>query len=254
MPTYPEFTGKTAIVTGASTGIGRATAHQFAANGANVVVADRNDTDGATLVNEITDDGGAAVFVQTDVSNEAAVQAMVNTALERFGGLHFAYNNAGITGKLGSTHELTLDNWQRVIATNLSGVWLCMKHEIAAMLQGEGGAIVNASSVLGVVGTAGFAPYVAAKHGVMGLTKTAAQEYARHNIRVNAVNPGWIQTQMTTEGELPRERIEKLVKRTPAGRWGQPDEVAAAVLWLCSGAAQFVTGTSLVLDGGMTSM
>jgi NAD(P)-dependent dehydrogenase (short-subunit alcohol dehydrogenase family) len=254
MPTYPEFNDKTIIITGGSTGIGRATATQFAAEGANVVIADVNATDGDTLVRTITDAGGTAVFVQTDVSDPDAVQHMVKFTVERFGRLDIAFNNAGISGPVGGTHEIALDDWQQVLDINLTGVWLCMKYELPALLHAGGGAIVNTSSVLGMVGTEGFAPYVAAKHGVMGLTKSAAQEYARHNIRVNCINPGWIETAMTSAGLLPKEKLDKLVRRTPVRRWGQAEEVAAAVLWLCSDAASLVTAASLAIDGGLTSM
>lgn len=254
MAIYPEFEGKTVIVTGGSTGIGRATALEFAANGAQIVIADVNADAGTALVDGILSDGGTALFVHTDVSDEAAVNALVQTTVDHFGKLDFAFNNAGISGEITGTHETALTAWQRIIDINLTGVWLCMRAELQAMLQTGGGAIVNTSSVLGIVGTLGLGPYVAAKHGVMGITKVAAQEYARQNIRVNCINPGWVQTNMTSAIGVPTERLERLVKGAPAGRWGQPKDIAGAVLWLCSDAAAFVTASAFVLDGGLTSI
>lgn len=249
--------GKVAVVTGAAAGIGRATAIAFAQAGARVVVADVNEAGGEETVRLIQEAGGDAVFVKTDVTQDADVARMVQTAVDRYGGLHFAFNNAGIEGELAATADYSESGWQRVIDINLTGVWRCMKHELPVMVKGGGGAIVNNASILGLVGFANAPAYTAAKHGVVGLTKAAAQEYAPHGIRINAVCPGFIETPMVMERGVQaaanREMYEQLASLHPLGRLGKPEEIAAAVLWLCSDGASFVTGYPLSVDGGYVS-
>ena len=242
--------GKVALVTGGGSGIGRDTALAFAHQGARVVVADRNAEAGEHTARLIVDTGGEATFVQCDVSKSAEVQAMVSRALDLYGRLDCAHNNAGISTARGPTAEYAEDTWDEVIATNLTGVWLCMKYEIKQMLAQGSGAIVNTASIAGLVGIAGNAGYVASKHGVVGLTRAAAIEYAKDGIRVNAVCPGYIQTPLIavlTEDPAGRAAIEA---RHPMGRLGLPGEIAQAVVWLASDAASFVTGHSLTVDGG----
>jgi len=237
-----------AIVTGASTGIGAATAHRFAEEGTAVVVADVNVADGEATVAEIDDAGGEATFVETDVSDPDDVAAMVETAVETYGGLDFAVNNAGIEGENAATGDQPLDNWEQVIDVNLKGVFLGMQAEIEAMLEDGGGAIVNMSSIAGQVGFPNRSPYVASKHGVIGLTKTAAVEYSEAGVRVNAICPGVIETPMVEATD--QDMIEQTIAATPIGRLGEPPEIGDAAVWLCSEEASFVTGESLVVDGG----
>lgn len=249
-----ELTGKVAIVTGASAGIGRATALALAEEGAAVVAADVDDTRGERVAAEITDKGGRARFVHADVSVDTQVAAMVREAVDAFGGLDLAFNNAGIEGAAAPTHECTPENWQRTIAINLTGVWSCMRHEIPRMLERGGGSIVNCSSVAGLVGFGTIPAYVASKHGVVGLTKTAALEYAEVGIRVNAVCPGVIDTEMVerfTGGEEEAEAA--MIATEPVGRMGRPEEVADAVVWLCSDRSSFTTGQAIAIDGGFVA-
>jgi NAD(P)-dependent dehydrogenase (short-subunit alcohol dehydrogenase family) len=244
--------GKVALVTGGSTGIGRATAQAFAAEGATVVVADRAVEDGHETVRLIQDAGGRALFVEADMSVSADVEAMVARAVDAYGRLDIAFNNAGVEGEMGiSTHEFSDEEWDRVIGVNLTGVWRCMKHEIAAMLGSGGGAIVNTSSIWGLVGVQGAAAYVASKHGIAGLTKAAALEYADQSFRINAVNPGPIRTPMVERfiANVPGAEAQMVAKQ-PNARLGRPEEVAEAVVWLCSDAASFVVGHTMVVDGG----
>lgn len=244
--------GKVALVTGGSTGIGRATALTFAREGATVAVADVAAREGEETVRLITDAGGSARFIEADVSAAQDVEAMVGMTVDSFGRLDIAFNNAGIEGDMGiSSHEYTEEAWDRVIAVNLKGAWLSMKHEIAAMLKTGGGAIVNTSSIWGLVGVQGAAAYVASKHGIAGLTKAAALEYAGQGIRINAVNPGPIRTPMVDRfiDNVPGAE-EQMIAKQPNGRLGLPEEVAEAVLWLCSDAASFVVGHTMVVDGG----
>jgi NAD(P)-dependent dehydrogenase (short-subunit alcohol dehydrogenase family) len=246
--------GKVAIVTGGSAGIGRATALAFAARGARVVVADVEEEGGRETVEMVERDGGEAVFVATDVSSPDDVERMVATAKERFGRLDIAFNNAGIEGDLAPLVEYSLDTWNRIVGINLTGVWLCMKHEIPLMLETGGGSIVNNASILGTVGMATAGPYTATKHGVIGLTRVAALENAEKGIRVNAVCPGFIETPMVMErgvhaGEN-QEVYDDLVGLHPVGRLGKSEEIADAVVWLCSDGASFMAGHPLIVDGG----
>jgi NAD(P)-dependent dehydrogenase (short-subunit alcohol dehydrogenase family) len=243
--------GKVALVTGGASGIGRATALTFAREGAKLVVADMNEEGGHQTVHMITENGGEATFVQVDVTSASAVEAMISKTVETYGRLDCAHNNAGIWGGLRAlTAEYLEDRWHQVIAVNLTGVWLCMKYEIPQMLSQGSGAIVNTASAAGLVGGRGISAYVASKHGVVGLTKTAALEYAQQGIRVNCICPGYIQTPMTAPGMEDPARMALMLAREPIGRVGQPEEVAEAVVWLCSDAASFVTGHTMTVDGG----
>jgi NAD(P)-dependent dehydrogenase (short-subunit alcohol dehydrogenase family) len=245
--------GKTALVTGGGSGIGRAASLAYAKEGARVVVADVNVEGGEETVLMIKEAGGEAILVHADVSKPEDTQAMVDQAVEAFGSLDCAFNNAGIGG--GRDRLLTADyleeDWDRVISINLKGVWLCMKAEIPQMLKQGGGAIVNTASIAGLVGLTGTIAYVAAKHGVTGLTKAAAMEYAKSGIRVNAVCPGYIQTPLV-QGIFDRIEgyRERVAARHPMDRLGEPEEIAQAVVWLSSDAASFVTGHNMPVDGG----
>ncbi len=242
---------RVALVTGAGSGIGRATAVAFARAGARVVVSDRDAAGGEQTVASIRSAGGDALFVRADVAVARDVEALVARAMHAYGRLDFAFNNAGIEGKQALTADTSEEDWDRIIAVNLKGVWLCMKHEIPRMLTGQGGAIVNCSSVAGLVGFAQLPAYVASKHGVVGLTKATALEYARSGIRVNAVCPGAIQTPMIDRVVAARpEMAAALAAAEPVGRMGRPEEIAAAVVWLCSDEASFVTGQAWAVDGG----
>jgi NAD(P)-dependent dehydrogenase (short-subunit alcohol dehydrogenase family) len=243
--------GKVALVTGGASGIGRATALTFAREGAKLIVADMNEDGGQQTVHMITEKGGEAIFVRTDVSQAVEVQALIAQAVAIYGRLDCAHNNAGISGGgRALTAEYAEETWHRVILINLTGVWLCMKYEIPQMLSQGSGAIVNTASVAGLIGGRGLAAYVASKHGVVGLTKTAALEYAQQGIRVNCVCPGVIQTPMTERALRDPERRARIIASAPIGRVGTPEEVAEAVVWLCSDAASFVTGHTMTVDGG----
>jgi NAD(P)-dependent dehydrogenase (short-subunit alcohol dehydrogenase family) len=243
--------GKVALVTGGASGIGRATALTFAREGAKLVVADMNEDGGHQTVHMITEKGGEAIFVQVDVTSASAVEAMILKTVETYGRIDCAHNNAGISGGLSArTAEYPEDAWHQVIAVNLTGVWLCMKYEIPQMLHHGGGTIVNTASAAGLVGGRGMSAYVASKHGVVGLTKTAALEYAQQGIRVNCVCPGVIHTPMTERGLSDPELRARIIATEPIGRVGTPEEVAEAVVWLCSDAASFVTGHTMTVDGG----
>jgi NAD(P)-dependent dehydrogenase (short-subunit alcohol dehydrogenase family) len=243
------FVNTVAIVTGASFGIGRAAAVEFAKAGAKVVIADCvADEETLKLIKSI---GGEAIFIKCDVSNEESVKAMIDITIDQFGRLDYAFNNAGIEGLSAPTHECTNENWEKTIDINLKGVWLCMKYEIPQMLKQHKGAIVNNASIAGLVGFPNIPAYVASKHGIIGLTKNAALEYAKLGIRVNAVCPGVIKTPMIDRFTGKNKEVEKqFATAEPIGRLGQPQEVAAAVTWLCSDASSFVTGNAMAVDGG----
>jgi NAD(P)-dependent dehydrogenase (short-subunit alcohol dehydrogenase family) len=248
---YP-FEGKVVIVTGASGGIGRASARAFAASGASVVVSDLQDDKGHETVALIAEAGGTAIYRRCDVADEAEVRALVNAAVAEFGRLDFAHNNAGVN-RPGSNEWETAD-WTLSLSVNLSAVMFCMREEIAAMRKFGGGAIVNTASVNGLVGNPSQPGYVASKHGVIGLTRSAALRYAKEGIRVNAVCPGVVDTPMVEAvSKIPQYR-EAIEKMTPMGRMAQPEEIAGAVLWLCSEQSSFVTGHPLVIDGGATAI
>ena len=246
-----EMRGKVAIVTGGTSGIGRDTAVLFAQAGVKVVVAGRREVEGNETVELIRAAGGDGLFVKTDVAMAAEVQALVRKTVEKFGRLDIAFNNAGIEGNLVPIVIQSEADWDRTIDINLKGTWLCLKYEIQQMLkQRSGGAIVNMASVAGLIGSAGFATYSASKHGVMGLTKSAALETARNGIRVNAVCPAVIETPMGERIFGAPEVKPHAIGLHPIGRFGKPMEVAEAVVWMCSDRASFMTGQSLVLDGG----
>ena len=246
-----EFQNKVAIVTGGTSGIGRDTAVLFAKMGARVVVAGRREAEGKETVDLIRAVGGEGLFVKTDVAKAAQVQALVQKTLEKFGRLDIAFNNAGIEGAWLPIAEQSEEEWDRTININLKGVWLCLKYEIQQMLkQGGGGAIVNMASVAGFIGSPGATTYCASKHGVIGLTKGAALETARHGIRVNVVCPAVIETPMGERLFGEPEMKKFITGLHPIGRFGKPMEVAEAVVWMCSDRASFMTGQSLVLDGG----
>jgi NAD(P)-dependent dehydrogenase (short-subunit alcohol dehydrogenase family) len=252
-PTY-DFTGQVALVTGASSGMGLATAQAFAEAGATVVLADINDQTLGAATDELTASGHQALGVTCDVANEDQAAAMVEGAVASFGRLDMAFNNAGIQVPPTDAADEPAENFDRVNAINLRGVWTCMKHELGQMRAQGSGAIVNCSSLGGLVGLPGRAAYHASKHGVIGLTRSAALEYASRGIRINAVCPGTIETPMVRDmidkGELD---VPEAVKNQPIGRLGRADEIAAAVLWLCSPAASFVLGVALPVDGGYTA-
>lgn len=247
-----DFTGKVAIVTGGASGIGEAVAQAIASRGGQVVIADIDEKDAERAVAAITETGGAAKAIKTDVSDAEANEAMVRFAVESYGGLDVAVNNAGIGGPLGPTGEYSLDGWRKVININLSGVFYGMRYQIPAMLARGGGAIVNVASILGTAGTANSPAYVAAKHGVLGLTKAAALEYATRNIRVNSVGPGYIETPLLTS-TLDEAALQAIAGLHPVQRLGTSEEVAALVVFLASDQASFITGSYHLVDGGYTA-
>lgn len=250
-----NFEAQTAIVTGAGSGIGRKSTERFAEGGANVVAADIDVSAAEETVDEIVSGGGTAIAVETDVTREDSVEQMVEIASETFGSVDIAHNNAGLEGEEDPLAEQTVENWEYVVNTDLKGVWLCLKHELQVMSeQDSGGAIVNTSSIAGLTG-AGNAPYVASKHGVIGLTRVAATEYAPHGIRVNAVCPGATDTPLLQEtaDEAP-EQLEHYLQSVPLRRLGKPGEIADAVAWLCSDKASFVTGNAYPVDGGFMAI
>jgi len=247
----PLLAGKAALVTGGASGIGRATALAFAREGARVLVADTAADAGERVAQEIREAGGQACFQRTDVTQEAEVAALVKRALAEFGALDCAVNNAGITGGGGAVQDLPLELWSRTLAINLTGVFLCMKHELAAMRARGSGAIVNMASGAGVIAVPGLAAYCASKHGVLGLTKTAAVENARSGVRVNAILPGSTDTPMLQAAMGSDPKLRKIIESSsPAGRLGRPEEIAEAAVWLCSDRASFVSGESMLVDGG----
>jgi NAD(P)-dependent dehydrogenase (short-subunit alcohol dehydrogenase family) len=252
-PTY-DFKGQVALVTGASSGMGLATARAFAEQGASVTLADINEDALRAATNELTSAGHHVLGVVCDVSDEDQVAALVNRTVASFGRVDMAFNNAGIMIPPSDAADEPADNFDRVNAINLRGVWACMKHELRQMREQGSGAIVNCSSLGGLVGLPGRASYHASKHGVLGLTKSAALEYAPRGIRINAVCPGTIDTPMVAD-MLAKDELDmaEAVRNQPIGRLGTADEIAAAVLWLCSPAASFIVGVALPVDGGYTA-
>ena len=250
--------GQSALVTGGASGIGRATALAFAREGARVAVADILEEAAQSTVTEIEAMGGQALAIACDVTDDDAVKAMIAATVDAFGSLDCAFNNAGIApyqvnAGWQKIADVAPEAWRRLIDVNLTGVWLCLRHEVAQMrAQGSGGVIINTASILGLVGSATSSAYVAAKHGVVGLTKTAAADHAEDNIRVNAVCPGYIETPMTEE--TMRRRGGRILARVPMARMGKAGEIAEAVVWLCSPKASFVTGVSWAVDGGYTAI
>ncbi len=249
-----EFEGKVALVTGGGSGIGRATALAFARDGARVVIGNRNVQRGEETVSMIRAAGGTASFRRTDILVAADIEALVKHAVSEYGGLDLAFNNAGIEGEPRPLAEQTEANYDAVMDINVKGVWLSMKYEIPRMLDQGGGAIVNCSSVAGVIGFPGIGIYSASKHAVIGLTKAAALEYSAQGIRVNAINPAVIDTEMVDRlADGMNMKKEDMTTFHPIGRLGRVEEVAEAVLWLCSDKASFVTGHSMMVDGGFTA-
>ncbi len=249
--------GKVAIVTGAASGIGQTTAEALASRGATVVVSDVNDKLGESVAEDINERGGEALFVHADVSKNEDMEALVEETLEAFGTLDLAVNNAGIEGELAPTVEYDEASWDKVVDINLKGVFLGLKHQIPAMIDNGGGAIVNTASILGLVAFPTTPAYTASKHGVVGLTKTAALELAEEGVRVNAVCPGFIETPMVLErgvkaGEDP-EVYEEIEEMHPMHRLGKPDEIANMIAWLCTDEASFATGQTFTIDGGYTA-
>lgn len=247
-----DLKDKVGLVTGGTSGIGRDTAVFFAKAGAKVVVAGRRELEGRETIKMVRGAGGDGLFVQADVSKAAEVEALVQATVAKFGRLDFAFNNAGIEGQWSPIVEQSEEDWDRTIDINLKGVWLCLKYEIRQMLkQGGGGAIVNMASAAGMIGLAGAATYCASKHGVIGLTKSAALETARSGIRVNVVCPAVVETPMADRAYDNPEMHKFVLGLHPIGRFGKPEEIAEAVIWMCSDRASFMTGQSLVLDGGL---
>ena len=245
--------GLVALVTGASSGIGKATARAFARQGYLTVLADVHEEQGHEAAAECEREGATCRFIRCDVSDETSVQNLIGEIVSGYGRLDAAFNNAGIEGALGATADCTTENFNRIIAVNLRGVFFCLREELRQMTKQGSGAIVNCASIAGLVGFAGIPAYVASKHGVVGLTKNAALEYAKANVRVNAVCPGAIETPMLDRlmmGGVPRETI---VATEPVNRLGKPEEIASAVVWLCSDKASFVTGQAIAVDGGWTA-
>ena len=244
-----DFNDKVALVTGGASGIGRACAETFAAGGARVVIADLNRALGEELAAQLTADGAQVLYTQTDVADPVAVAELIAATVSRFGALHYAVNNAGIEGERSPLAETSIDEWQRVIDINMNGVFYCLREEIPAILNSGGGAIVNMSSIMGVIATPGISPYVAAKHAVLGLTKIAAQEYSALGVRVNAVCPAFIETPLVTK-HLTEDLIAQMLPMHPIGRFGQPQDIANTVAFLCSEQAAFITGSAVNVDGG----
>jgi NAD(P)-dependent dehydrogenase (short-subunit alcohol dehydrogenase family) len=248
-----SFENKVTLVTGAAAGMGLATAKAFAEAGAAVVLADFKEDAVKAESQKLVAAGHKAIAVRCDVSDDAQVAAMVDRAVAEFGRLDTAFNNAGVMARIVPTADSTRDEWDRVIGINLRGVWSCMKHELRQMVRQGSGAIVNNASVGALTGNPGIGSYIASKHGVVGLTRTAALEYIRHGIRVNAVNPGLIDTQIARDVVGGDEyAYGEIAKNVPIGRAGKPEEIASVVLWLCSAGASYVVGHSLTVDGGMT--
>jgi NAD(P)-dependent dehydrogenase (short-subunit alcohol dehydrogenase family) len=247
-----DFSGKVALVTGGSRGIGRETAVLFAQSGAKVVIGDV-DPAGSETVEAIKRDGGEAIFVRTDVSDEGDVKNLIAAAVKTYGGLHCAFNNAGVLPPTLPMVDMDTSTFDRTVAVDLKGVFLCMKHEIVQMLQGGGGAIVNNASIAGIIAEPRISAYIAAKHGVVGLSKAAAVEYANQGIRINALAPGLVDTAMTKAWFDDPNMRAYFIANTPIGRVSQPAEIAGTVLFLCSDFASFAVGQTFVIDGGYTT-
>jgi NAD(P)-dependent dehydrogenase (short-subunit alcohol dehydrogenase family) len=248
-----DFSGKVALITGAAAGMGLATANAFAKAGAAVVLADYQEESVKAAAQKLVAAGHKAIAVRCDVSDDTQVAAMVDRTVAEFGRIDAAFNNAGVMAHIAPTADSTREDWDRVIGINLRGVWSCMKHELRQMERQGSGAIVNNASVGALTGNPGIASYIASKHGVVGLTRTAALEYVKHGIRVNAVNPGLIDTQVARDVVSGNEQAyNEIAKNVPIGRAGRPEEIASAVLWLCSPGASYVIGHALTVDGGMT--
>jgi NAD(P)-dependent dehydrogenase (short-subunit alcohol dehydrogenase family) len=249
---YQRLANKVAVVTGASSGIGRATSIAFARAGARVVLASRNEESTLQTLRLVEEYGGEGIFVKTDVSIAKEVENLVQKTLATYGQLDYAFNNAGVSGTPGPLLHVTEEEFQQIMDVNLKGVWLCMKYQIPAMLANGGGSIVNMSSVAGLIGSAGTAAYTASKHGVVGLTKAAALEYARAKVRINVVCPSVIDnTVMIEHAKVAHPDVYNYLLAThPVGRIGQPEEIANAVVWLCSDEASFITGVAFPIDGG----
>jgi NAD(P)-dependent dehydrogenase (short-subunit alcohol dehydrogenase family) len=248
------FSGKVALVTGGRSGIGQATAIAFAARGANVVIADWIEDESQQTLKAIQAAGAEAMFIKCNVSEKDDVKSMIDKTIDHFGRLDFAFNNAGVEGQIGAVHECTEANWDKIVDINLKGVWLCMKYELLHMRSHERGVIINCASVAGLKGFINLPAYVASKHGVVGLTKTAALENAGFGIRVNAVCPGVIRTPMVERIiDNDQEVEQQYTQMEPLGRMGSPKEVANTVVWLCSDEASFITGDAIPVDGGITA-
>ena len=244
---------KVALVTGGTSGIGKATAIAFAAAGAKVVFSGRREAEGEDTANFIRQSGAECLFVRSDVSSEADVKTLIEKTVASYGRVDFAFNNAGIEGSLKPLHEQSSEDFDFLMATNLRGTFLCMKYEIQQMLTQGAGVIINNSSVLGLVGFAGASSYTASKHAAVGLTRAAALDYAKQGIRINTVNPGFVYTEMIERAFELGFTPEQFASMAPMGRLGQPEEIASMVVFLCSDAASYITGQSLVVDGGYTA-
>ncbi len=245
-----QLEGKVAIITGAGSGIGKATALMFAQEGAKVVVSDINEVNGNAVADEIKNNGGEAIFVKADTSKPEDNQHLVEETIKAFGKLHVAVNNAGIGGEVNKAGDMSVEGWQRVINVNLSGVFYGVKYQAPEMVKSGGGSIINIASILGQAGYPTSSGYVAAKHGVVGLTKSIAWEYAADKVRVNAVGPGFIYTALVNEETMGKEGISFLETKHALGRLGHPEEIASTLLFLASDAASFITGSYYPVDGG----